>query len=83
MKEQAYGGTKQQLALGDIRQLQIPVPSLSQQAAIVAELEIQTSRIDNLIAECRELITLLKERRSALITAAVTGKIDVRDRVVA
>lgn len=35
-------------------------------------------RTDSLIAECRDLITLLKERRSALISAAVTGKIDVR-----
>jgi len=37
------------------------------------------SRIDELIEITKESIDLLKERRSAIITAAVTGKIDVRN----
>ncbi len=56
----------------------IPLPPLSEQRAIAAFLDRETARIDTLIAKQQRMIELLKERRSALITAAVTGKIDVR-----
>jgi type I restriction enzyme S subunit len=39
----------------------------------------ETTKIDDLIAESQNVIELLKERRSALISSAVTGKIDVRN----
>ncbi|WP_311950671.1 restriction endonuclease subunit S [Halomonas piscis] len=55
-----------------------PVPALEEQEAIVAFLERETSRIDTLVNEGERGIGLLQERRSALISAAVTGKIDVR-----
>ena len=58
--------------------LRIPAPSLPEQKAIAAFLDRETNKIDSLIAEARRGIDLLQERRSALITAAVTGKIDVR-----
>ncbi|MCY9786963.1 restriction endonuclease subunit S [Nocardiopsis sp. EMB25] len=74
----ALGGTKVQLALDDIKALRVPVPSLNEQQQIVERLAQETSRIDNLIAESERLIELSQERRSALITAAVTGQIDVR-----
>src|SRR5271163_4110570 len=45
-----------------------------------AFLTAETSKIDNLTAEAESAITLLQERRSALISAAVTGKIAVRGR---
>ncbi|MGH2388149.1 MAG: hypothetical protein ACRDIE_08075, partial [Chloroflexota bacterium] len=41
-------------------------------------LERETARIDTLVAEAETAIALLQERRTALISAAVTGKIDVR-----
>lgn len=53
-------------------------PPLEEQAAIVAFLEHETAKIDALTADAEKAIDLLKERRSALISAAVTGKIDVR-----
>lgn len=56
----------------------VDVPPRDEQSRIADQLDVITARIDALTAECRELITLLKERRAALITAAVTGKIDVR-----
>ena len=58
----------------------IPVllPPLSEQQAITAFLDRETAKIDALVAEANTAIDLLKERRSALISAAVTGKIDVR-----
>jgi len=57
----------------------IPIPPLSEQQAIAAYLDEQTTQFDTLIAEARRGIELLKERRTALISAAVTGKIDVRE----
>jgi type I restriction enzyme S subunit len=41
-------------------------------------LEQETAKLDTLTAEARSAITLLQERRTALISAAVTGQIDVR-----
>lgn len=56
----------------------IPVPPLDEQREIAAYLNDKTSRIDALISESGDLIALSQERRAALITAAVTGQIDVR-----
>jgi type I restriction enzyme, S subunit len=51
---------------------------LAEQSVIVAFLDDQTARFANLIREAEAAIALLQERRIALISAAVTGKIDVR-----
>jgi type I restriction enzyme S subunit len=59
--------------------LRLPTPTFRECARILDFLDRETTRIDALIAKTRESIDLLKERRSALITAAVTGKIDVRE----
>lgn len=78
LKQGAAGGTKIQLALDDIRGFSVPMPPLEMQRQTAAYLHEQTSRIDALIAKTEQHIALAKERRSALITAAVTGQIDVR-----
>ncbi|MFC4435444.1 restriction endonuclease subunit S [Cupriavidus respiraculi] len=57
----------------------IAMPPLPEQRAIVAYLDRATARIDTLIAKTERSIELLREHRTALITAAVTGKIDLRD----
>ncbi len=57
----------------------IPVPPPPEQFKIAGFLDLQTAKIDTLITKSRRAIDLLKERRTALISAAVTGKIDVRD----
>ena len=57
----------------------IPVPNESEQRVIAAFLDRETAKIDALIAKVREVINHLKELRTALISAAVTGKIDVRE----
>ena len=72
-------GTQQNIGMGVIGNLQITVPPLDEQLEIAAHLEIQTRRIDALVAKTERSIELLKERRSALITAAVTGQIDLRE----
>jgi type I restriction enzyme, S subunit len=57
--------------------LRVVVPPMEEQRAIAAYLDDQTSKLDETITEAERLIELAKERRSALITAAVTGQIDV------
>ena len=55
----------------------IPVPPIPEQRSIIAALAGQTRAIDQTRAAIERTITLIKERRSALIAAAVTGRIDV------
>ncbi len=56
----------------------IVAPNFSEQSAIAAFLDRETKRIDALVDKTEKSIELLREKRAALITAAVTGKIDVR-----
>lgn len=62
-----------------LNSVQLPRPPLSEQLEIVARLSQATARLDNLRAKTERSIELLKERRAALITAAVTGQIDLRE----
>ena len=55
------------------------LPPLTEQRAIVAHLDAATAQFDALTAEVERALALLQERRTALISAAVTGQIDVRD----
>lgn len=61
----------------------IPLPVLPpvERRAIVTFLDRKTAHIDSLVAKVRDAIDRLKELRTALISAAVTGKIDVREEV--
>ena len=54
------------------------LPPLAEQDRILSEIDTETARIDGLISLTERSIDLLREKRAALITAAVTGKIDVR-----
>lgn len=62
------------------KEIPLAVPPPEEQLHINAFLDTATCKIDQLVIEAETAITLLQERRSALITAAVTGKIDVRDQ---
>ncbi|MGJ7442196.1 restriction endonuclease subunit S [Aquipuribacter sp. MA13-6] len=74
------GSTFRRINVSAIRSLPIPLPTLDQQHAIVSHLDEQILRIDLLAVEAERLIKLSRERRDALITAAVTGQIDVRGK---
>ena len=66
----------------NLKNITIALPSTSkEQEEIVAFLDKETAKIDILIERCETAIELFKERRIALISAAVTGKIDVRSAV--
>jgi type I restriction enzyme, S subunit len=73
------GSTIRTIGMGDLKAFRIPLPPLDEQRRVVAYLDNETAKIDALIAEAERFIQLSKERRSALITAAVTGQIDVRE----
>lgn len=62
-------------------ELPVLLPPVSEQDAVLTFLAKQTSQFHTLTAEARTAITLLQERRTALISAAVTGQIDVRGLV--
>ncbi len=66
------------LSVEAIRKFKILVPPVPEQEAIVAHLNSQTMTLDRLVAQSNGSIRLLRERRAALITAAVTGQIDLR-----
>lgn len=65
----------------DIHEVIVTVPCLAEQYAIASYLEAETVKLDALVAEAERAIDLLREHRAALISAAVTGKIDVRGLV--
>jgi type I restriction enzyme S subunit len=61
------------------REIEVPLPSPQQQAEITARVDSETAKIDALSAATERTIALLKERRAALIAAAVSGAIEVRN----
>ena len=73
------GGGQPNLSQEDLRALRIPAPLTLEQDRIVDYLDAEVSRLDGLAREIDSAIERLQEYRTALITAAVTGKIDVRE----
>jgi type I restriction enzyme, S subunit len=72
------GGFRLRISRSMLGEMRVPLPSTEEQARIAAFLGEEMSGFDELIGESERAIALLRERRSALISAAVTGKIDVR-----
>ena len=75
----SVGSTRDSINTEILMNLKIPLPPVKEQKQIAAFLDKETTKIDILIEKCETAIELLKERRTALISAAVTGKIDVRN----
>ena len=73
------GSTFMELTPTGLGGLQIPLAPLDEQEAIIAFLDEETARIDGLSSRVDTAIERLQEYRTALVTAAVTGKIDVRE----
>lgn len=83
LKLQSVGSTMDNLNTQILAAVNVPVPLFTEQKAIVAYLDTETAKLDTLTAEAQRAIDLLRERRSALISAAVTGQIDIRGVVSA
>jgi type I restriction enzyme S subunit len=63
--------------LDDIREFTLPIPPLNEQQQIIGFLEQNTSSIDDLRHDIQTSIHLLREKRTSLISAAVTGEMPV------
>jgi type I restriction enzyme S subunit len=79
LSSQGVGDIQRQVKWPLLRYAKVFLPPIEEQRAIVAYLNRATARIDALIARVERSIDLLREHRTALITAAVTGKINLRD----
>lgn len=77
----ATGSTALGIKGSKIGQVRLALPPFAEQCSIVVFLEAEFARLDALTQEASRAIDLLRERRSALISAAVTGKIDVRNLI--
>jgi len=75
----ALGATIRGVNIRDLKRASMPVPPRVEQEVIARFLERATARTDGLVAKVHDAIDRLKELRTALISAAVTGKIDVRE----
>lgn len=78
-KMTSVGSTIQHLYQNVFENFFFPIPTIDEQQEIVAYIEKATKEIDTLIEKAKRSIELAKEHRTALISAAVTGKIDVRE----
>ncbi|CAI3955989.1 Restriction endonuclease S subunit (HsdS) (PDB:1YDX) [Commensalibacter communis] len=74
------GSTFLELSSEDLGSFSVPFPSSTEQQQIAEFLDQETQKIDSLIQKSKHMVMLLKERKTALISAAVTGKIDVRNQ---
>ncbi len=72
------GGGVGNLNVQNVIRYNIPLPSLAEQSEIVSHIESMSANFERLIVEAEKSIQLANERRTALISAAVTGKFDVR-----
>ncbi len=77
LASQGYGGTKVQLSLDDVLTLWIPLPLVDEQRHIARHLDLQCDKLAKLVVCAETVITSLTEYRAALITAAVTGQIEI------
>lgn len=75
-------GLANNISISALKNIQIPLPPISEQSRIAVELRRKIDGFSTLETKSRKAIQLLRERRSALISAAVTGKIDVREGAV-
>lgn len=78
---QSIGAAVRGVNIFDLKRARIPVPPMREQIEISSIVGQEVEQIDALMVSAQRSITLLRERRSALISAAVTGQIDVRGLV--
>ena len=79
LEELADVSTVPQINNKHISPERFPIPPLAEQRKIVEYVDGESAKFDTLTAEAQRAIDLLQERRTALISAAVTGQIDVRN----
>ena len=78
---ESKGSTMDNLNTETLGRVRLPVPPITEQDDIILYVENVSGKYEQLISKAEQAIQLMQERRTALISAAVTGKIDVRDWV--
>jgi type I restriction enzyme S subunit len=81
IEEISVGSTFERINVAQIKSFQVARPPENEQRAIAAFLDRETARIDALVAKIQKATERLKELRTAVISAAVTGKIDLRGEI--
>ncbi|MCX5947521.1 MAG: restriction endonuclease subunit S, partial [Cyanobacteria bacterium] len=79
MKTSEYGGTKQGLGLGDVKDIYFPLPPRDEQQKIVVHLDATLAVFNSAISRLEREIDFLREYRTRLVADVVTGKLDVRE----
>ena len=82
VEARSVGAIQEQYNTGTLSELWLAGMTVGEQRAIAAFLDYETEKIDTLVAKVRDAIERLKELRVALISAAVTGKINVQNAAV-
>ena len=77
--ERTGGSTSPHVNISDVINFHIPIPPLAEQQQIATHIQKSMEVFDAITAKSQCSIDLLKERRTAFITAAVTGQIDLRE----
>ena len=78
LEQRSLGAAVRGINIFELKRARIPVPPADERDSIAAFLDAETEKLGALGSEAERAIGLLKERRIALIAAAVTGQIDVR-----
>jgi type I restriction enzyme S subunit len=81
LEQRSLGAAVRGINIFELKRARIPVPPAEERQEIADFLDAETRKLDVLRSGSEHAIALLKERRAALITAAVTGQIDVRGLV--
>lgn len=79
IQSQINTNTQGNVGISDLKKIKIALPTLAEQAEIIEYLQSKINKFDYLSDKSETSIALVQERRTALISAAVTGKIDVRN----
>jgi type I restriction enzyme, S subunit len=79
LRDGSSGSTVSGIRQSRLVQVPVPIPPLDEQREVSKKISEQIVKIDTLVDETERFIELARERRAALITAAVTGQIDVRE----
>nr|WP_247714408.1 restriction endonuclease subunit S [Qipengyuania aerophila] len=72
------GSTFNEVSIETVKNLKIAVPPKNEQEKIIQQCQVEQERFADILAAATDLLAVMRERRAALISAAVTGKIDVR-----
>ena len=75
----AMGSTHKTIYVPDIQSIRVPLPPVVEQDAIVESVWLRLARIDGILDRLERQLDLLAEHRQALVTAAVTGQLDLAE----